>query len=382
MDLIKNPVNVDLVNMGSSINTEFHEYVPLVYGAEDEIYFTSRRPGSTGEKLDHRGDHFEDIYYAQHKYGFWQQPEQLPDKINTSSHDACVGISSDGQVLYFFRTSKDLVTGDLYSSEKTIMGWSDPELLPGEINSDAIETSASISNDEHTVYFSSNREGGHGGMDIWRVKKLPNGEWSKAQNLGSVINTEYDEDSPFIHADGKTLYFISKGHKTMGGYDIFETKLSDDGKWSKPINIGYPVNTLANDLNFVMSADKLTGYYSSSAAGGFGGQDLYKINFRQEAEILSVVKGGVASNDTSHIPIEATITLIDKRTKLVQGEYKSNSTTGRFIMVVSPESSYQVVVEADGYHTFSGELYFDAEVGFGSSIEEFRLIPLQVSSNE
>ncbi len=263
-----------------------------------------------------------------------------------------------------------------------MLGWSEPELLPGEINSDAIETSASISNDEHTVYFSSNREGGYGGMDIWRVKKLPTGEWSKAQNLGSVINTEFDEDSPFIHADGKTLYFISKGHKSMGGYDIFHTKVDDEGKWSKPVNLGYPVNTLANDLNFVMSADKLTGYYSSSAAGGYGGQDLYKINFKLDAEILSVVKGGVASNDTSHIPIEAVITLIDKRTKAVQGEYKSNASTGRFIMVVSPGSSYQVVVEAEGYHTYSGEVFFDDQVGFGSQIEEFKLIPLQVSSND
>ncbi len=105
-DLMENPINADLENMGSSINSEFHEYVPLVYGSEDEIYFTSRRPGSTGEQLDHRGDHFEDIYYSQHVYGFWQQPEQLPSPINTETHDACVGISSDGQILYFFRTSQ------------------------------------------------------------------------------------------------------------------------------------------------------------------------------------------------------------------------------------------------------------------------------------
>lgn len=381
-EMIDNPINVDVVNMGSPINTEYHEYVPLIYGEEDEIYFTSRRPGSTGGELDYQGNYFEDIYFSSKKYGFWQQPEQLKNGINTATHDACVGLSPDGYTMYMFRTSEDLVTGDLYSSERGEDGWESPELLAGEINSDAIETSASVTSDDRTIYFSSNREGGFGGMDIWRVTKLPTGEWSKAQNLGPSINTEKDEDSPFIHADNKTLYFISTGHKTMGGYDIFKSELKADGLWSEPENMGYPLNSLANDMNFVMSSDKMTGYFSSSTAGGYGGQDIYKINFKLEAKILSVVKGGVASDDTAHVPILANITVIDKRTKEVQGIYKSNPATGRFIMVVTPESSYQVIVEAEGYHTFSGELFFDAVVGFGSTIPEFKLVPIQVVSSE
>jgi len=380
---LDNPVNVDIINIGSSINTAYHEYVPLVYGAEDEIYFTSRRPGSTGGKLDHRGEYFEDVYYSSLKYGFWQQPEQLGSNINTERHDACVGLSADGEVLYLFRTSADLISGDLFMSEKGEDGWGKLELIPGEVNSPAIETSASLSSDDGAIYFSSNREGGFGGMDLYRVLKLPTGEWSKAQNLGPTINTPYDEDSPFIHADKKTLYFISRGHNTMGGYDIFESELAADGLWSEPKNIGYPINSLANDMNFVMSADKLTGYYTSAAAGGYGGQDIYKINFKLEAKILSVVKGGVLSDDTANVPVMANITLIDNRTKKIQGVYKSNAATGRFIMVITPESSYQVIVEAEGYHTYSGELYFDAIVGFGSSIEEFKLVPLQdIVSNE
>lgn len=381
-ELIDQPVNVDIENIGSEINTEYHEYVPLVYGEEDEIFFTSRRPGSTGGLQDHRGDYFEDVYNSQFRYGFWQRPDQLGEQINTPTNDACVGISADGQKLYIFRTSDDLISGDLYVSEKDEDGWGQLEMLGSDINSEYAETSASISSDDKILYFSSNREGGYGGMDIYRVVKMPNGEWSKAQNLGPTINTQYNEDSPFIHADNKTLYFISTGHKSMGGYDIFKSTLKPDGLWTEPVNMGYPINSLANDMNFVMAADKLSGYYSSSANGGFGGQDIYKIIFRLEAKILSVVKGGVLSDDTAHVPVMASVTLIDKRTKEVQGIYKSNASTGKFIMVITPESSYQVIVEADGYHTYSGELYFDATVGFGSTIEEFKLIPLEVVSNE
>ena len=381
-ELMEKPVKVDIVNAGATINTEFHEYAPLVYGFGDEIFFTSRRPGSTGGLIDHRGEYFEDVYYSEMKYGFWQEPVQLGPNINTETHDACVSISSDGRILYVFRTSPDFVSGDLYQSEKGEDGWGPLEKLNKEINSDAIETSASISADEKVIYFSSNREGGYGGMDLYRIIKLPNGEWSKALNLGPTINTAYDEDSPFIHADDKTLYFISTGHKNMGGFDIFKSTLKENGFWTEPENMGYPINSLANDMNFVMSSDKLTGYYSSAAKGGYGGQDIYKINFRLEAKILSIVKGGVHADDTTHIPVSASITLIDKETKSIQGVYKSNPNTGKFVMVITPESYYQVIVEAEGFHTYSAELFFDHTIGFGSLIEEFKLVPLQVVSNE
>lgn len=381
-EMIDHPVHVDILNIGPPVNTEFHEYVPLTYGFEDRLYFTSRRPGSTGGLTDHRGEFFEDVYVSKKENGYWQEPEKLDDKINTSTHDACVGISADGQILYIFRTSEDMLTGDLYQSEMTEDGWGKLKKLGSDINSEAIETSASISSDDRMLYFSSNREGGYGGMDIYRVVKLPTGEWSKALNLGPTINTAYNEDSPFIHADNKTLYFSSDGHRGMGGYDIFNSELRADGMWSEPKNLGYPINTLAHDLNFVMSSDKQTGYYASMNRNGMGGQDIYNIKFKLEAKILSVVKGGVESEDTSHIPIEASITLINSETKTIQGIYKSNAKTGQFIMVVTPESTYQVIVEADGYHTFSNELYFDTNIGFGSKIEEFKLIPIEVVTND
>jgi hypothetical protein len=372
--MMQDPVNVDVTNIGEPINSKYHDYVPLTYGLEEELYFTSRRPGSTGGIKDHRNDYYEDVYVSKNEHGQWMPPEQLNENINTAAHDACVGISSDGQILYIFRTSEDLVTGDLYRSEMDMDGWEKPKKLGSDINSDAVETSASISSDDKVLYFSSNREGGYGGMDLYKVVKLPNGKWSKATNLGPTINSEYDEDSPFIHADNKTLYFSSKGHETMGGYDVFSSTFGPDYLWTEPVNLGYPINTVSNDLYFVMSSDKQTGYYSSARKGGYGGQDIYKIHFKLEAEIMSVVKGGVESGDTLHHPVEASITLLNPATQMVQGIYKSNNKTGRFVMVISPETHYNVIVEAEGYYTYTGNLYFDSTVGFGTQIEEFKLV--------
>src|SRR5690606_258080 len=137
------------------------------------------------------------------------------------------------------------------------------------------ESYASITPNDKVIYFSSNRDGGFGGKDIYKIERLPNGSWSKAVNLGSTVNTPYDDDAPFIHSDGRTLFFSSQGHQNMGGFDIFKTKLNDNGEWTTPENIGFPINTVNDDIYFVLAADGKTGYYSSSQQGGFGGQDIY-----------------------------------------------------------------------------------------------------------
>jgi tetratricopeptide (TPR) repeat protein len=381
-DLMRKPGNVDIVNAGAVVNSTHHEYAPLVYGPENELFFTSRRPQTTGGKQDPNGAYFEDIYRSIKESGYWTAPEPLNENINTATNDASVGISQDGQILYLFRTNDDLVSGDLYESRLTADGWGVPKKLGPEINSNYVESSASISNDERVLYFSSNRPGGYGGKDIYRVVKLPTGNWSKAQNLGPTINTPYDEDAPFIHVDNKSLYFSSNGHKTMGGYDIFVSELGENGMWSEPLNMGYPVNTVANDLYFVMSPDKQNGYYSSAQGGGFGGQDIYVITFKLYAEILSVVKGGVFAGSGASIPVGAKVTLIDSETRDIQGIYKANEKNGRFIMVIAPERSYTMIVEADGYHTYSEEVSFGPESLFSSSISEIKLVPTEVAKHE
>jgi len=356
---VNNKQNVTITNIGSVINTKDHEYVPLISADQSMLFFTSRREGSTGGLLDPNGQPFEDVYVSyRDKSGYWEDPKQLREGINTATNDACVGLSADGQRLFLFKTNEDLSSGDLYESRMGLYDWEDPLKLGSDINSEFIESSASIAPNDKVLYFSSNREGGYGGKDIYKVRMLPNGKWSRAQNLGPIINTPYDEDAPFIDAEGKTLFFSSTGHQNMGGYDVFKSTL-ENNLWSNPENLGYPVNTVNDDVFYVQSADGKTGYYSSSKAGGYGGQDVYKISFNNVGNKLHVLKGFVFDAKDEKNLLSSKITLIENESKKVQGIYKSKEVTGKFILLVEPSKSYSVVVESDNYHSYTSELEFN-----------------------
>lgn len=359
-EVITKPRVVTIENVGAIVNSKYDEYVPLISADEGAMYFTSRRPESTGGKLDPNGRFFEDIYYSKKSGNSWEKPIQMKAGINTETNDACAGLSPDGQLLFIFRTNPDLFSGSLYECRMGLDEWETPKKLPENINSGFVETSASISANDKIIYFSSNRDGGFGGKDIYKVERLPNGTWGKAQNLGPTINTEHDEDAPFIHSDGKTLYFSSTGHQNMGGYDIFKTKIGDDNEWSNPENIGYPINTVTDDIFFVIAADGKTGYYSSSQQGGYGGQDIYRVVLKDEFEQLHVIKGEVYEENGS-TPIAAKITLIENETSKIQGIYKSKEGSGKFIMLVEPDKTYNYVIQADGYYPKTEELVFDVK---------------------
>jgi len=349
--------NVLVRNIGITINTEFDEYVPLISADEKMMLFTSRRPGGTGGKLDPNGRAFEDVYKSDKENNVWNVPKALNEVVNTAGNDACVGLSADGQILFLFKPSEDLRTGDLYESRMGLDDWEPPFKLGSNINSEYNETSACITLDDKMIYFSSDRPGGFGGKDIYKVMRLPNGKWSKAMNLGPTVNTSYDEDAPFIHTDKKTLYFSSKGHQNMGGYDVFKT-VYEKRTWSTPESLKYPINTVRDDIFFVLSASGKVGYYSSSRDGGMGGQDIYQVVLKDEFVMQHVLKAVVQSKKGKS-PLSAKVTLIENESKKVIGIYKSNDNTGNFIMLVDPEKSYNVIVESKDYHSFTSELEFD-----------------------
>ena len=274
------PIEYKIKNIGSEINSEYPDYVPVISADESMLIFTSRRPGSTGGKLDPYGQFFEDIYISYKKDNQWTQAENIGETINTETHNACVGLSSSGNTLIVYKTNEELTGGDLYWTEFDGKNWSEPIKYNENINSGYQEASASLSADGNVMYFSSNRPGGKGGKDIYRSIHFANGDWSKPINLGNAINTPYDDDAPFIHPDGKTLYFSSKGHRTMGGYDIFRSVMNENGEWLDPENVGHPINTVDDDIYFVESADGRTGYYSSIKADGLGSHDIYTVGFK------------------------------------------------------------------------------------------------------
>ncbi len=345
--LVANPRRVEISNMGPNINTKYDDYVPVISPDESALYFTSKREGSVGNKIN--GDHayFEDVYVSYKLNGSWKAAENMGAPINSETNDACVAISADGQRMIIYRTAKDQLTGDLYLSQMGKQNtWEAPQIMSDAINSPYIETSACFSNDSSEIFFSSDRPGGYGGKDLYRIKKLPNGKWSVPMNLGANINTKYDEDAPFLHPDGVTLYFSSKGHNSMGEYDVFKGVYdSDIHQFSKAENLGYPINDVGNDIFFVLNVDGQTGYYSSIKEETYGGLDLYQIDTRFGYNDLKVTSGITRIND---VPAKVRITLVDKESSQINGNYYSNPSTGKFILVINPLRTYRALVEAPG----------------------------------
>jgi outer membrane protein OmpA-like peptidoglycan-associated protein len=350
MELMKNPQKVIIKNLGPNVNSAYPDYVPVVSADETVLIFTSRRDNTTGGKRDTDGEFMEDIYQS-HKINdsVWSKPIDIGNGINTDSHDACVALSPDGMELILYRvTGSD--GGDLYVSNLKGDLWSKPTKLGNTINTKYWEPSATITADEKVIFFTSNRDGGYGGRDIYMTKMLENGQFGPAILLGPKINTPEDEDSPFIHADGKTLYFSSKGHKTMGGFDIFSCTINTEtGEiLTDPVNIGYPINTAGDDVFFVWSADNKRAYFSSEREGGYGDKDLYMLVREEAKAALVMVKGQIIHCDGKK-PVAATIKVTDLATQKLVGVYNSNASTGKYTVLLPAGKNYALAVEAPGY---------------------------------
>ncbi|MEO7990353.1 MAG: OmpA family protein [Chryseolinea sp.] len=272
--LSKKPVHVLIENAGGAVNSSFHEYSPLLSADGKTMIFTSNR--STDDYKIKSGTNFEDIYIT-HKIGdSWDEPQKISPNINIKFNDAAASLSADGNTLLLYYEDGG---GDIYISTKTDGDWSKPVPLSKNINTPLFwETSACLSADGKKIFFSSNRPGGKGELDIYVSELDAKGNWGKAANMGSTINTLGNEDSPFMHPDGVTLYFSSDGHPTMGGNDIFKSDFKN-GKWQKPTNLGYPINSIEYDGFFTISADKKTGYYSTLRQDGLGSADIYTVTF-------------------------------------------------------------------------------------------------------
>jgi len=362
--IVESPLSAESEPIGENINSVFDEYAAVVDAAEKTLIFTSRRSNSVGGLKDLDDKFFEDIYISgkDSVTGVWGVPVSIGNQINTDGHEASISLSADGNELYIYRD--DVGDGNIYVCRRSNNVWGEPIQLNSNINSPFRESHVSASSDGQILYFTSDRSG-YGEMDIFFSKRLPSGDWGVAENLGSRINTKYDEEAPFIHPDGKTLFFSSKGHNSMGGFDIFFCILQEDGKWSSPFNLGFPMNTPDDDYFFVMSTDGKRAYYSSTSVDGKGGKDIYMVRLDTDREEpVTVYKGALVEDEFGNLPMDVTIIVNDLSTGETYGVYRPRPDNGRFVFILQPGKTYEVVYEASGYELRSETLIVPEETAY------------------
>lgn len=361
---------VEIINLGEIINTEYPEYAPLISAEENFILFTSRRKNEIHSEQNALGEYYEDIYSTKKIDKKWQQPTLLDTTINTNYNDAGTGLSPDGEQLLFFRTSEDLKTGDIYESFYMNDAWETPKKLGESINSkNHIESSAAYTTNNDAIVFSSDRPGGFGGKDLYMVKRLPNGEWGEAFNLGENINTPYNEDAPFIHPFENILYFSSQAHQNMGGYDIFKAIFNyETSEFENPVNLGYPINTVNDDIFYVLNTDATVAYLSSERKEGFGAQDLYEVQLNNTAKNLNVYNIKVYDNN-NNILKKVEIILSPKPSNQISGKYKANEQSGKIIIISKPEKEYEMIINAKGFKPLQQTITLNTEFSLSFELE-------------
>jgi outer membrane protein OmpA-like peptidoglycan-associated protein len=277
IEYVNNPEDYSIVNIGSQINSPAYDFAPVLNEDETILIFTTRRQeNNINENVDTDNYYFEDIFISRKQGSEWQPAENIGDIINTQFHDSNLALSADGKTLYLYRDDNG---GDIYYSDlMKNNAWSIPEPISGNVNSSYFENAVSITQDRQIMFFSSDRPGGFGGRDIYMCTKDSKGNWSRVSNVGEKINTPYDDEGPFIDYQGKTLYFSSRGHDGMGGFDIYKSEYdSANQAWGTPVNLGYPINTPDDDIYFVITKDGKRGYYSSVKDDGMGYTDIYSV---------------------------------------------------------------------------------------------------------
>lgn len=365
IEMVQSPLSVTIKNLGKTVNSVHHDYAPVWDFSKNTLYFTSRRRLNAESEKD-ISEQFDENIFILDLQSAAKTVKAAPAPLNTDRNDAAVAATPNGEELIIYRTSKDGYSGDLYVSEINHYEWSEPIKLDQAINSKYQEASASYAgSDDQVLYFSSDREGGFGGKDIYVIKRLANGKWGKPENLGERINTAYNEDAPFIDVHGN-LYFASQGHSTMGGYDIFISRSSAEGRGA-PENLGYPINTPGDDIFFTINSSGTKAYFSSERVGGYGLQDLYEIDFDQDQTII--LKGQLSA-EKAEMPAHALITLLNEENGNVEGLFQTQRGSGEFVLALNTNKKYTMLVEASGYDSVERSIYYGGELNGLKEVEE------------
>jgi outer membrane protein OmpA-like peptidoglycan-associated protein/tetratricopeptide (TPR) repeat protein len=322
--------NIYVVNIGSKVNSQAPEYVPVIT-PNNELIFTSKRKDSKREKLNYLdGKYFESMYISKVENGRFAGPRRytVPDMFLKSKFrkhsESIISMSPDGKKLFIYRDAK------IFEIDMDKTTTAEPKKLAKTINFDYYQNHAYLSKDGKVLMFTSEAEDAVGGIDIYQAEKIGDGVWSKPKNIGKPVNTIYDEDAPFLSDDGKTLYFASKGHPGFGNFDMYKSALVD-GKWTEPVNLGKPINSPAHDIFLVQESAERFGYFSSARVGGYGDMDIYKINY------LDKIKGECPAGNSPILNIAVTSEESNNSTKLITANLPSNFTVYSYAWKVNEE---------------------------------------------
>ncbi|MCX6251585.1 MAG: OmpA family protein [Bacteroidetes bacterium] len=371
------PVPFNPLNLGDSVNTPMDEYVNAITSDDQRLFFT-RKFTKNALTIDQSNEFEEDFYYCDRIDSLWQKAINLGAPINTHGNEGALSISPDGNYIFFAACNRPDSYGscDLYWSRKEGTAWSAPKNLGQVANSGAWDSQPSFSSDGKTLYFASKRPGGKGGSDIWKTELISGDQWSEPVNLGDSINTRLDEMAPFIHPDDQTLYFSSRGHPGMGGLDLFYARKDASGQWSRPVNLGYPINTYADEITIIVNANGDLAYISSDKFGGKGKQDIYSFKLYKEARPLKVtyLKGIVFDKETQQ-RLGASFELVDLESGKTVVQASSEPVKGSFLLCLPTNRNYGLSVSKEGYLFYSDNFML---MGESSKTKPFvKDVPLQ-----
>lgn len=362
----------------SAINSISGDYMPQVSPTGTRLYFTSVRQGGFDDPDEKEPTDFgEDLYYSTLQNDAWTEPKLLPEPLNSKGDDFGSAFTGDGQVMVYVRCGADESIGncDLYITQLVGTEWSAPVNMGNVVNSEEWDSQPTISADGNRIIYTSARNGGYGGSDLYMIEKNHLGEWSIPQNLGGFVNTPFNENSPYLAPDGKTLYYASNGHPGFGGMDIFYC-IFENGKWSKPINLGAPLNSRGDDTNFSISAAGV-GYFSSSRLDG-SNYEIFQIELPDHLKPKpTVVVQGVVSNSKTNAPIGAVVLIEDINSGELISVNKSNSSSGEYLVVLPAGRNYSVSASSKGFFFYSQSFELPADTSYQEIVNDIALEPIE-----
>ena len=345
MDDVNIAENLRIKNMGPAINSDKDEYWPGMPFSGDRFVFTRRLGGTENAMLQ------EDFYMSDRKDSLWGKAYPALGDINTPENEGTLSVKADGSALYYTRCNQPggLGSCDLYVSDLDAQGWKRGNNLGAPVNGPSWDCQPAISGDGHTLIFSSNRGGGFGGKDLW-ISYLKHGKWSVPKNLGPAINTRDDDDAPFLHYDGVTLYFSSLGHPGYGGSDIFMSRLGADGQWSTPENLGSGLNTSEDEFGLYIDAVGKRGYFASDRKGGMGRLDIYQFDVPEKfkPQPVTYVSGSIEDAKAGQ-PLMSRIRVVELST----GKVVFSDSVSSFFIPLTAGGNYALFATAKGYVPYS-----------------------------